>query len=164
MTDFQLIPAGKYLGKIIDYAIVRKNETSKPELRVQFEFEVPGQGKKKLTAYKHFTGDATKYTLQFLAKLGLKGNDPSILIENHFGSGWLDEKGTFEIEVIQETFNGKTRNKIGWVNRPGEMGVGKADATEAQGLKSSLGDLRGQMMQAKKDANVSETKDTSDPF
>ena len=156
MSDIKLIPAGKYLGKIVDYSISQKNESTEPMLQVQFEFEVPEIGKRHLTLFKYFKGNATKYTLEFLATVGLRGNDPGVLIDRHMGSGFLDEVGEFDIEVLVENFEGKPRNKIGWVNRPGSFGVAKADQTQVASLKHRLGDLRGAMLQARKETGYAE--------
>ena len=160
-----LIPAGKYMGKVVDYGIVKREGHSSLELQVIFEFNVPNLGKRKLTCYKYFTENGRKYALQLLAILKLQGNDPSILIDHHFGSGMLDEKGTYEIEVIQESYNGKVKNKIGWVNDPASTGAGVAKPTsgEAQSLKNQLGDLRGSMVQARKEMKTSDPSD-QDPL
>ncbi|MEZ4871242.1 MAG: hypothetical protein R2827_03145 [Bdellovibrionales bacterium] len=162
-NEKNLIPAGRYIGRIIEYAITKREGQTSPELQVQFEFDVPGLGKRKLTSYKYFTDKGRKYALQALAILGLKGNDPSVLVENHFGSGYLDEEGEFEIEVIQESYQGETKNKIGWVNRPGAGGVAKVEGNAAQSLKGQLGDLRGSMVQARKDTNTDDPSD-NDPI
>ena len=85
------------------------------------------------------------------------------MIDHHYGSGKLDEKGLYDIEVIQESYNGKVKNKIGWVNDPDAMGVAKPSTGEAQTLKSQLGDLRGSMVQARKEMNTSDPND-QDPL
>lgn len=156
MSEAKLIPEGKYIGRIADYSIAQKIESTEPVLQVLFEFDVPQIGKRRLTLFKYFKGNATKYTLEFLATVGLRGNDPSVLIDNHMGSGCLDEEGEFEIEVLQEFYDGKQRNKIGWVNRPGGMGIAKVGQGQAAGLKQRLGDLRGAMLQARKEKGVGE--------
>jgi len=159
----QLIPSGKYMGRIVDYAITQREGQSVPELQVQFEFDVPGMGLRRLTSYKYFSDKGRKYALQLLAILGLRGNDPRALISHHYGSGYLDEEAEFEIEVIQETYQGKSKNKIGWVNRPGIGGVAKADDKQAASLKSQLGDLRGGMAQARKDTKTEDPSE-NDPI
>lgn len=153
--DVKLIPEGKYPGKIVDYSISQKSDNSEPVLEVMFELDVSNLGKRKLTLYKYFKGNALEYTLKFLATVGMRGNDPGILVDNHYGTGTLDETSDFEVEVIQETYEGKVRNKIGWVNRRGTSKVGGA---QAMGLKQKLGDLRGPMMKARKDANIPDSK------
>lgn len=158
--DVKLIPEGKYPGKIVDYSISQRNESSEPVLEVMFELDVPNTGKRKLTLYKYFKGAALEYTLKFLATVGMRGNDPGILVDNHYGTGTLDETSDFEIEVIQESYEGKIRNKIGWVNRRGTSKVGGA---QAMGLKQKLGDLRGAMIKARKDSNIPETKPKEQP-
>lgn len=162
-TESNVIPAGRYTGKIVEYAITKRDGQSSPELQVQFEFDVPGVGKRKLTSYKYFTDKGRKYALQQLAVLGLRGNDPGVLVENHYGSGYLDEESEFEVEVIQETYQGKTKNKIGWINRPGAGGVAKVEGSAADSLKSQLGDLRGGMVQARKDTSTEDPSD-NDPI
>ncbi len=158
-----LIPVGTYMGKVLDYGIVKREGQSSLELQVMFEFDVPGLGKRKLTCYKYFTENGRKYALQLLAILKLQGNDPAVLIDHHYGSGKLDEKGLYDIEVIQESYNGKVKNKIGWVNDPDAMGVAKPSTGEAQTLKSQLGDLRDSMVQARKEMNTSDPND-QDPL
>lgn len=158
-----LIPVGKYMGKVVDYGIVKREGHSTLELQVMFEMDVPGQGKRKLTCYKYFSEKGRKYALQLLAILKLQGNDPAVLIDHHYGSGKLDEKGFYEIEVIQESYNGKVTNKIGWVNDPTSVGVAKPTTGEAQSLKSQLGDLRGSMLQARKEINATDPND-QDPL
>ena len=158
-----LIPVGKYLGKVVDYGILKREGHTTLELQVMFELDVPVMGKRKLTCYKYFTDNGKKYALQLLAILKLKGNDPAALIDHHYGSEMLDEKGTYEIEVIQESYNGKVKNKIGWVNDPNAVGVAKPTTGEAQALKNQLGDLRGSMVQARKETNSSDPSD-QDPL
>lgn len=160
----ELIPVGRYMGKIVDYGIVKREGQTSLELQVMFEMEVPGLGKRRLTCYKYFTEKGKKYALQLLAILKLQGNDPSVLIDHHYGSGKLDEKSLYEIEVIQESYNGKAKNKIGWVNDPSAVGIAKATGGEAQSLKNQLGDLRGSMMQARKEMNSSSDPNDQDPL
>lgn len=103
------------LATVVNYGIP---ETDKEHLQVLVEFaaaEVDGQPPVQKFWYGSLHPNARKYTLEGLFACGMKGNDPTILLE----PGALEIGRTVEIVVGPDTYNGKTRERVKWVNPPG---------------------------------------------
>lgn len=144
-----LIKPGKYIAKVVEYGIPETKEGASPSIALTFEFEVEGV-RKQLTYYGYLTSAAAEYTLKNLITAGFKHDRPSMLCKPN---AFIDKE--VQIVVEHETYEGKTRAKIRWINELGaakwkpltpEVAAKNFDhfATYIRGLRAELGKAKPQ--------------------
>ncbi len=114
------IADGTYKAKAVDWAL-GETKAGKPQIAVTFQ--LTGEGAPRITYYGSFSDAAYEYTVQRLRVCGWTGDDLT----------QLDSIGTHEVELVikADTYEGKTRAKVQFINRPGEGGGLKSKMTEA---------------------------------
>lgn len=128
-----LIHEGKYVG--IPTAAVLA-ETSKGDPQVAIAFDLP-EVETSLTYFGFFTEKTERRTIETLRYCGWTGNDITDL--SSVGS---DPSVRVELVVEVDEYNGETRNKIAWVNRPGGIALTKPlDVAKKAQLKARLAGL-----------------------
>lgn len=105
---FLAIPTGAALG-----------ETSKGDPQVVVSFDVPEQGE-TATWYGFFTEKTERRTIETLRYCGWIGDDITDL--SSIGG---DPSVRVELDVGADTYEGKTRARVNWVNRPGGIALAK---------------------------------------
>jgi hypothetical protein len=149
-----MLSAGTYKAKIKDYGFTdpgdKKNDDGSPKMpqaMVQFEVDVPeGEGPmgapaktENITWFGSFSGGAKAITTKTLVDTfhfnGTSGEE----LYMGAGSGVLDETCEYELVVEMNEWNGKSRPKIKYVNRPGQ--VRRAEKLEQAGAKKFVGGL-----------------------
>ena len=112
-----MIKEGKYLATIKNYG-VGESSTGKAKIDIQFGFKDQDGVEQTLWWNGYMTEKSIQITAKALVNCGLKGSDYDKLAYG-VESGMLNIEKPVEIEVVHDTFEGKTREKIAWVNRPG---------------------------------------------
>ena len=100
--------------------------------------------KHSVTAYKYFTGKAKPYTLETLAQMGLMAH-PEVLIDEHGGSGALDENRVYTVKVEYELYQNEEKIRI----KGPYFGQNVLDETTKQSLKGALNEMRADWILAK---------------
>lgn len=143
-----LVDAGSYDAKVVDYAISTTKE-DKPVAMIKFQFTDDTGQDQTLNWYGYFTEKTIEKTLETLAVVGWSTNDPSDLTQGK-GSGVLDESITVSIVVEHETYEGKTRAKVRWVNQLSSSGFQEAlDKQSAAKLFQGM-NIKGAALAARK--------------
>ncbi len=131
MIDVQ---PGKYIAKIIDYGI-GTTKAGDPTVVVKFgwgTYSMIWNGSLK-------PGKAQEITIKALLRMGLKDDDKLENLADGTDSGLLDLEKDVELDVQMDTYDGKTRPKIAWIN---EVGGGKfKNAMAKDEFKTKLGGL-----------------------
>lgn len=123
-----MIPAGKYLAKVLSHAIT-ETKAEKEQATVVFSFEVDGRIQ-TLTWYGHFTEKTTDSTIKALIACGLSGNNPA-------GPLHIGKEVSITVEVEKDE-KGRERNKIRWVNSVGGVARNVIPQDAAKARLSSL--------------------------
>ena len=113
-------------ARVIDVGMIEPKESGQwPSLAIQFEYESEEGARKTITDYRYFTDKALPYTEAALRTLGWDPIEHSWDIQS-----MLDTRAIVGAEaslVIEpETYEGKTRLKVKFVDAVGGMGK-KAD-------------------------------------
>jgi hypothetical protein len=137
---------GRYSAVVKDYGI---SETQAGDPQVFIAFDVAhGEGTETLTWFGSLKeGKAQEITLKGLLAAGFTGKDVSELADGPDG-GALPLGIEVSLVIENEEYEGKTRTRIRWVNKPGSGGVQRADATTAKAKLAKLG-LAGKIAQVK---------------
>lgn len=109
MSDVQ---AGKYTAKILDYGI-GITKAGDPTVVVRFGF---GQGQSLIWNGSLKEGKAQEITIKALLTLGLSNEDNLEALADGIDSNLLDINREVEIDVQPDTYEGKTRMRIAWIN------------------------------------------------
>lgn len=120
-----LIPKGTYRAR----AVNAKLGQGKNAPQVGIEFELLGDAAlsgRRISYYGSFSDAAMEFTLRALRTCGWRGDDVSSLI------GITDNEVSLVID--QEEWEGKTRNKVKWVNPLGGLAM-KAELAEDEAKK-----------------------------
>jgi len=104
--------AGTYRARAVEGALGFTGEGA-PQVAVAFVILGGDCDGEQLTWYGYFTEKTEKRTLESLRVCGWKGDDLSDL------AGLSDEE--VSIVVKEDVYQGETRMKIAWVNRPGGL-------------------------------------------
>lgn len=121
-----LLPAGTYRAKATDWKL-GFTEKQDPQLGINFEILQDGPYKGWNTSkFLYFTEKTFDRTIESLRYLGWTGEDMDEL-QNR--GGGLD-KNEVSIVVEHETYEGKTRAKVSWINRVGGVVMNRAMAPE----------------------------------
>lgn len=113
-----MIPAGKYLATVKSYGV---QPGDKPTVNIQFKFTDSNNLDQELWWRGWLTEKAIKITAKALTTCGFTGSDWDELSKGP-SSNLLDTKTLVEIDVIHDVYNGKTTEKIAWINRAGANG------------------------------------------
>ncbi len=101
-----------------------KSTNDNPQVAVTFRFTEGPNENKRITWYGFFTEKTTKRTIASLRYCGWRGNDLSDLSSMLFDS---DTSQTVELDLQTDTYEGKTRTRVQWVNRLGGGGAALAN-------------------------------------
>lgn len=158
------ITSGTYEAKIQDYSV---GETKKgdPMAMIRFQiFDAEGVAH-SITWYGTFSSPkAQEITCEALAVCGWTTKNPADLAKGA-GSGVLDEKRTVSLTIAPDTYNGKTRMKVKYINPPGGGGFrNKMEHKDAVKLFNGL-NLAGIAAEVqKKHKSAAPTVDTEEPI
>lgn len=132
--------AGRYDARIVDYGITEIESTGNTYVAILLEFTQDGE-RKEITYFGFLSSEKSrKHTFDALTNCGFKGTDLSVLADG-VQSGALDHETPVNIVIEQETYEGKTRWRVRWINRRAAF-RSKIDRAEA---KSRLGALSGEL-------------------
>jgi hypothetical protein len=158
------IKAGVYDAKVIDYSV---GKTKKGDPMVMVRFAIAEN--QALTWYGTFSSEkSAEITCEALAICGWSTKNPADLSKGK-GSGVLDEKRTVSLTIAPDTYDGKTRMKIKYINPAGGGGFrDKMEHKEAVTLFNGL-NLAGiaaaaQKKHKKEIVNHAPTLDTEEPI
>lgn len=98
---------GKYVAKLLEWKLGTSSKGGE-QIGLLFEITAGEFAGEKITAYKSFSESAFPWTEKALKALGWDGKD----FEDFTGLG---EK-TAQIEVEKDTYEGKTKLKVSWIN------------------------------------------------
>jgi len=144
----ELHAEGRFRARAIEGAWGHSNGGTE-QCAVMFELETGG----KLTWYGFMTEKTVERTMNSLIACGVSDLET------------LDGLGSDEVEVTVEhdTWEGKTRAKIAWVNRLGEGGVAMKNKVTGSEAKSMLSKHKGNFLKLQKAAGVAPGKPASKP-
>lgn len=109
-------------AQITDYGIAT-TKTGNPQIMIKFNCE---DGKSRTWYGSLKEGRAREITIDTLLRCGFKGDDVSVLAGGHT-SGQLDHNVELELVIENEVGqDGKTYERIRWVNLPGGSGFKNA--------------------------------------
>lgn len=133
------IPDGRHLAKVIDYGL-GKTATGKDQAWAKFKLD--GDGAEIYWYGTLSEGRGREITIDALLTMGFAGNDLTAL-EDGSGTNALDEKKSVIIVVEQDTYNGKTKPKVKWINSVDAPKTAKKplDASDRARLKSLGSDI-----------------------
>lgn len=138
--------AGRWPGRVKDYGI-SETQAGDPQVFIQFAVDGP-EGEETMTWFGSLKeGKAQEITLKAVLAAGFQGKDVTELVDGTDG-GAIPLETEVSLVVEDDTYEGKTRQRIKWVNKPGSGGVQRADATSAKAKLAKLG-LAGKMAQVK---------------
>jgi len=101
---------GQFDAEIMDHGFMAGNKG--PQLWVKFK---TSQG--QITAFLHFTPDASEYSVKKVRAMGFQGDDLSQL-----GDGKALAGNLCSITVYHDTYNGETRAKVSYIDPLGGGG------------------------------------------
>lgn len=146
-------------ARVIDYGI-KLSSTNNPMVTIRFACE---DGQKRSWNGSLNEGKAREITLDALIRCGFTGSDVSELTGGA-ESGLLDHSKELDLTIDAEEYNGKTFEKIKWINEVGGKGfkdaMKKEDAVKVfngMNLKADLAARRA--MQPKRVVNSANSDD-----
>lgn len=151
MTTTDLLPAGTYTGKIVNYAVT---ETKKGDAQIGITFAIEGAtGPRNISWFGNFHENAREFTVKQVLYCGFKGNDLGTLIEGVAGNA-LRTDLDLALTVEHHTWEEKTTARVAWINPVGGRGFDKMDPVKA---KSSLGQLSGLVASVRQETKIDDT-------
>lgn len=108
-----MIPNGTYLARALGGALGKTN-AGKPQVAVEFEILSAEAAGEHITWYGFFSEKTEERTIKSLRLAGWRGDDLSDL--SSLGG---DDAPEVALVIEEETYEGKTRTKVQWVNAPG---------------------------------------------
>src|SRR4051812_44973200 len=112
----ELIPAGKYPARAEHWRLAQAS-TGSEQVAVDFKFTDPTLG--SILWFGYFTDKTFERTVESLRHCGWKGSDVLEL-----DTPQADLNANEVVLVIEhETYEGKTRAKVAWVNARGGVGI-----------------------------------------
>jgi hypothetical protein len=142
-----MIEPGKYMATLESHSIT-ENKKGDPQVAAVFSFR-NAAGPQKITWFGGFSEAGRQYTIKNLITLGLKGNNPA---------GNLEIGKQVEIVIDNETFEGKTRAKVKFINGPGAA----RNVIPQDLAKAKLSALEGAVMAARMASGPSLDSDSDD--
>ena len=109
-----MLPNGKYRARAKSAALGLTG-TGKEQVGVEFEILTEGHTGESITYYGFFTEDTTERTIKSLRVCGWQGSD----LDNLDGI----DANEVELDVEEDTYNGKTSAKVKWINKPGGLAM-----------------------------------------
>jgi len=140
-----MIPEGEYQARAVTvdteeygpvWAQFGATETGTDQVAVTFEIISGPYKGERLTWFGYFTEKATERTIQALRYCGLKGDDIMLAMEQP-----IDQE--VQITIKHDTYRGKTRAKINWINPPGGGGFKLKKSLDAEKRTELSQRLRG---------------------
>lgn len=127
-----MIPSGTYKARAKEWAL-GMSQTGKEQIAVLFELadgELAGQ---TITWFGYFTDNTLDRTLDSLRHCGWQSDSLAD----------LDHLDTNEVEIVveEDTYEGKTRSKVRWVNRPSRLAL--KEQLNPQAIQAFAARLRG---------------------
>jgi len=117
----QEIIAGQFDAKVADYGI-GTTQQNKPMAMVRFDYLDKDNHPHSINWYGSFNeGKAMEITAEALTLMGFRGTNPADLAAGS-GSGVLNEQNQVSITIKPDTYDGKTRMKVAYVNPLGGGG------------------------------------------
>lgn len=107
-----MIPEGTYVARVIEHEPGYSSKKGTPQVRLKWGLKNGGQEGVTLDQYLYFTELSSEIAFKVLDAAGWDGNDEVDLV----GVGSVDA----EIVVKHEEYEGKVRERIAFVNKPGE--------------------------------------------
>lgn len=133
------IKAGKYMAKALQGAFGKSKEKNTPQVGVEFAFNTPEGTRETIWWVGFFTEKAKEKALETLALIGFNGDD-------RFGADSFDHNAEVEIVIELETYEGKSRPRVTWVNEPGGRKFSDLPVTEVKSMLVGAGiDLKKEM-------------------
>ena len=108
------LPNGKHRARAKSAAL-GLTSTGKEQVGVEFEILTDGHVGTSITWYGYFTEDTTERTIKSLRICGWAGTE----LDNLNGI----DSNEVELEVEEDTYNGKTSAKVKWINKPGGLAM-----------------------------------------
>jgi hypothetical protein len=124
----ELIPAGRYLGKIVNYGIP-ETEKEHPQVAIAFQVSMPDGSTRKINWFGSLHPNSREYTVNQLIFCGLHGSLTQLVAGPEGGA--LNTDIELDLAVIVDEYDGKKKNKVAWINTGGgfkKMDDGKAKA------------------------------------
>lgn len=137
-----LVKPGKYLARVVSYGIPEPKPGKMPSVVLTFEFEEDGK-KRQLTWFGSLSEKAIEHTAKSLIIAGMKSDMLSTLCE----PGAFHEKDV-SITVEHDTYEGKTRSRVKWINEPGSA---QFKSLRPEVVNSQFGNLTGYMKATRKE-------------
>lgn len=144
-----MLTEGTYKATILEYSVLEPKPGKSPQVAVKFQINNESEltdDKETIVYYGSLSPKALPYTLANLLRCGLKSDDLSTLCESDAFDGR-------EIELVLEndTYEGKTRLKVQWIN---EIGGSKFKAIAKDQAKSMLSHLSGDVAAARHEMGI----------
>lgn len=141
MTDTKISMVGKHRAKAIDAEFGYAGVDNKPQVALMFEIteEGPLQGR-TLSWFGFFTPTTQDRTFDSLRYCGWDSDDLEQLGSLSAGTGVFRHE--VELVVEEETYNGKTRPKVRWINRTTKRTVDLPKKMDAAALRSFAADMK----------------------
>ena len=112
-------PNGIYRAKAISHVLGESKNKGTPQSQVAFELSQEGYEGQRIDWLGYYTEKTEDRTLESLRIAGWTGDDLS--------AAELPGLGSTEVDLVieNEEWEGKTRSKVQWVNKPGGIALGK---------------------------------------
>lgn len=167
MKSTDRILPGKYTAKVADHEMQMKEGGNAPSVGVRFQLIEEGRSEemknsRTITWYGSFSGGARPITVENLVRLGFTGKDGTELARFQ-GEGKdlkpiaLDTESVFELVIEDDTYNGKTRPRVKFINVPGHSSFQRMDQVEAKTVIGGL-NLAGDFAEARSGAGKPKAK------
>jgi hypothetical protein len=124
---------GTFRARAVEGAM-GETEGGKPQIAIELQVLDEGFAGETITWFGYFSEKTLKRTFESLRILGWKGDDLTSL------DGITDNE--VKIVVIEDTYEGKTRLKVNWINRPG--GLALKTPMSPDRVKSFAAEMRGE--------------------
>lgn len=144
-----MIAQGQHLARAIEAAF-GKTQGGKHQIAVQFELLESETGD-TITWFGYFTERSRKYTFDALRICGW--NSDRI---KHAATDIMNSPQEVELKVVHETYEGETRAKVRFVNRPGDGGLRMAAPLAGQELDAFDAEMRGAVVAHQQENPVDE--------
>jgi len=130
---------GTVKARAREWALGQSNN-GKDQIAILFDIVAGEHAGKSITWFGYFTDATTERTLESMRHCGWDGDD--------FVS--LDGLNANEVELVldEETYEGKTRTKVQWVNRTGRLSL--KNAMDKQQQQAFAAKMRGAAIASKK--------------
>jgi hypothetical protein len=115
MSDDVRFPNGNYRARAVSMALGRSSNKGTDLVAIEFELKQEGYEGQRITKHSYFTEKTIDRTFEELRICGWQSDD----LTDTTGLGSTE----VELVIEAEEFEGKTRSKVQWVNRPGAIAL-----------------------------------------